>query len=260
MKQTIAEITTFAVLGLSIYLIWIFFQDYQFIYLIAGILSPIILLMMSSQYCAGNLFALIVIAAGLVGYIYLDEPYKLVSASVAAYIILFKIIRYGNELTGNYIEKNAVQNHDLLFLNQLLNSEWYQENKNKDPNSINPESLINQNFHQRHIGQIIQTLMINNMAEFSKSGYSKENLFKLHSTGIIHTLPRPISKNANGLISTGTQMLLNVFGNLESINNMPSSYIENEALHIFSTNQLVERSANEFGIVTDDEVNRIKNA
>lgn len=260
MKQIIGAIASFCVLSISFYFIWLFFQDYQFIYLFSAILIPIITMLISSQYCAGNLFALIVIGMGLLGYFYFDEPYGLVSGSVSAYMILFKLFRYGNELTGNYIDRYELKTHDHLFLNELLNSDWYQENKNKPPETVNKESLINQDFFQKHVGQIIQTLVMNKLEEFSESGYNKSNLFNLYSTGIIHTLPKPIVKTPEGIISTGTQMLLNVFANLNSINSMQSLDIENELLQILSANQLVERSANEYGIVTEEELDRIKTA
>jgi hypothetical protein len=70
----------------------------------------------------------------------------------------------------------------------------------------------------------------------------------------------PISKNEDGLISVGTQMILNVFGNIKSINQFDTLNVDNEQVFINSAKQLVQRSENEFGKVSHEEVERIKTA
>ena len=44
-KKIIAAAATFAIIGLSIYFIVLFFDDYNYIYLIAGILVPLIVML-----------------------------------------------------------------------------------------------------------------------------------------------------------------------------------------------------------------------
>jgi hypothetical protein len=238
----------------------LFFSDYNYIYLVAGILVPLIVMLTSSQYCAGNLIALIIILGGGIGFFYFDNPYSHLSGAFSVYLILFKVIRYGNDMTGNYIDRNVLFNSDMRFLNELLNSDWYENNKQKQSDEIDPEDLVNQQFYQSHVNTIIQTLVSNNLAEFHNSKYNSEVLLRLHAIGTIYTLPMPISKNEDGLISVGTQMILNVFGNIKSINQFDTLNVDNEQVFINSAKQLVQRSENEFGKVSHEEVERIKTA
>jgi len=259
-KELIIIIATFTVIGLSIFLILKFFHNYNFIYLVAGVIVPIVVMFISSQYFAGNLFALVIITGGGVGYFYLDVPYNYLCGSLSAYLFLFRMIRYGNDMQGNYIDNNTISNSDMHFLNKLLNSDWYEQNKNKNGYEIDVDYLVQQPFYQTHVKKIIATLVSNNIKDFSDSKYSNEILIKLHATGTIHTLPKPISKNADGLISVGTQMLLNIFSNIKLINSESSLNIENDELNIYSAKHLVERSENEFSEVSNDEFEKLKNA
>ncbi len=255
----ISTLATIAVICLSIFLIWKFFHNYEFIYLISGILLPILMIFLSSQYCAGTLAVSIVTILGILGYYYLNDPYKLIALSISIYMVMFKLIRLGNNLKGNYIDKDILMNNDLSYLHELLNSDWYQSNKDLTFREIPTYSLINQAFHKEYVNNIINVLVLNNMKDFSKSDYSKELLIRIHAIGIIHTLPIPISKNADGLVSTGTQLLINIFSNLKTINFMKTIDIEDYDVIVSSAHQLIRKSSNKFGTVSINEIEEIKN-
>jgi hypothetical protein len=247
------------IICLSIFLIYMFFQDDKLIYLLAGIILPIFMMFVSSQYFAGPSFVLIIITSGIFGFYYLGEPYKLVALSISIYMAMYKLVRYGNDLKGNYIYKDIIKNNDLCYLNELFNSDWFKENKDKNPYNIQLNSLINQKFHKEYIGNIINILVKNNIDEFSKSRYSKDILLKMHAIGIIHSLPVPISKNADGLVSIGSQLLLNTFSYLKTINNMKTIDFENDVLIISSIKQIITNSSSQFGDVSDEELDAIVN-
>ena len=92
-KQIIAAVATFAIIGLSIYFIILFFDDYNYIYLVAGILVPLIVMLTSSQYCSGNLVALIIIVGGGIGFLYFESPYSHLSGAFSVYFIQGNQIR-----------------------------------------------------------------------------------------------------------------------------------------------------------------------
>lgn len=236
-----------------------FFKDYEYAYLLAGILLPIFMMLLSSQYCAGTFISLIMMILGVLGYYYLNDPYKLIALSFSIYMAMFKIMRIGNNLEGNYIDKDILKNNDLCYLHELLNSDWYQENKDISSYEIQTNSLINQEFHQEYVNNIINVLVQNNVKYFSESAYSKDTLLRIHAIGIIKTLPIPITKNADGVISVGTQLLLNIFSNLKTINYMKSIDITDDNFIISSARQLINNSLNEFGPVSINEIEEIKN-
>ena len=255
----LSTFATIVVICLSIFLIWNFFKDYEYAYLLAGILLPIFMMLLSSQYCAGTFISLIMMILGVLGYYYLNDPYKLISLSFSIYMAMFKIMRIGNNLEGNYIDKDILKNNDLCYLHELLNSDWYQENKDISSYEIQTNSLINQEFHQEYVNNIINVLVQNNVKYFSESAYSKDTLLRIHAIGIIKTLPIPITKNADGVISVGTQLLLNIFSNLKTINYMKSIDITDDNFIISSARQLINNSLNEFGPVSINEIEEIKN-
>lgn len=255
----LSTFATIVVICLSIFLIWKFFQEYEYAYLLAGILLPIFMMLLSSQYCAGTFVSLIMMILGVLGYYYLNDPYKLISLSFSIYMAMFKIMRIGNNLEGNYIDKDILKNNDLCYLHELINSDWYQENKDISLYEIQTNSLINQEFHQEYVNNIINVLVKNNMKDFSESAYSKEILLRIHAIGTIQTLPIPVSKNADGIISTGTQLLINIFSNLKTINYMKSIDITDDNFIISSARQLINNSLNEFGHVSINEIEEIKN-
>jgi hypothetical protein len=255
----LSTFATIVVICLSIFLIWNFFKDYEYAYLLAGILLPIFMMLLSSQYCAGTFISLIMMILGVLGYYYLNDPYKLIALSFSIYMAMFKIMRIVNNLEGNYIDKDILKNNDLCYLHELLNSDWYQENKDISSYEIQTNSLINQEFHQEYVNNIINVLVQNNVKYFSESVYSKDTLLRIHAIGIIKTLPIPISKNADGVISVGTQLLLNIFSNLKTINYMKSIDITDDNFIISSSRQLINNSLNEFGPVSINEIEEIKN-
>ena len=81
----------------------------------------------------------------------------------------------------------------------------------------------------------------------------------MHAIGIIHSLPVPISKNADGLVSIGSQLLLNTFSYLKTINNMKTIDFENDVLIISSIKQIITNSSSQFGDVSDEELDAIVN-
>ncbi len=98
----LSTFATIVVICLSIFLIWNFFKDYEYAYLLAGILLPIFMMLLSSQYCAGTFISLIMMILGVLGYYYLNDPYKLIALSFSIYMAMFKIMRIGNNLEGNF--------------------------------------------------------------------------------------------------------------------------------------------------------------
>ena len=99
MKFTLSEIAKALILVLSIYLIWNFFSEYNYYFLIAGILFPIIAGFLSNQYCLTNTLMLFFIALGIGGYFYFEVPNNLFAGCAAVYIILWKIVRKVVKLT-----------------------------------------------------------------------------------------------------------------------------------------------------------------
>ncbi len=97
-KFFIGIIAFVLIICLSIFLIWTFFQDYDFIYLIAAIIFPLIMFLISSPYCLGTILTLTFIIAGLISPNYLDAPYNLTVLCFSIYLLLFKIWRYGEDL------------------------------------------------------------------------------------------------------------------------------------------------------------------
>jgi hypothetical protein len=255
----LSTFSTIVVICLSIFLIWNFFQDYEYAYLLAGILLPIFMMLLSSQYCAGTFVSLIMMILGVLGYYYLNDPYKLIALSFSIYMVMFKIMRFGNNLKGNYIDKDILKNNDLCYLHDLLNSDWYQKNKDLASYEIQTNPLISQEFHQEYVNNIINVLVKNNMKDFSESAYSKEILLRIHAIGTIQTLPIPVSKNADGIISTGTQLLINIFSNLKTISNMKTIDIENDNFIISSAHKIISNSSYQFGPVSINEIEEIKN-
>ncbi len=255
----LSTLATILVICLSIFLVWKFFQNYEYIYLLSGILLPIFMIFLSSQYCANALLSLIIMILGILGYYYLHDPYRLIALSISIYMAMFKIMRFGNNLKGNYIDKDILKNNDLCYLHELLNSDWYQLNKDLVSYEIQTNSLINQEFHQEYVNNIVNVLVKRNMKDFSESAYSKDTLFRIHAIGMIQSLPIPVSKNADGIISTGTQLLINIFSNLKTINNMKTIDIENDNFIISSAHQIISNSLNQFGPVSINQIEEIKN-
>jgi hypothetical protein len=256
LKQILAGLFTFSIFGLSIYFIVMFFQDYDFTFLICGIVIPIISLLISSQYFAARIFTIIIVIGSIVGFYYVDSPYNYLPASLGIYLVLFKMIRLFSGLTGNYIDRKILIGQDFRFISELLNSDWFKNAKDKSPFELNIDELINQSFYKRSVIPIIDTLVDNNKTQFSSSSFSKEGLMKIHAIGTLHGLPLPVVKNPESITSTGTQLLLNIFGNIESINEFGVK-TNAENVYVNATYSLKENSKRALGEVTSEELKKI---
>jgi hypothetical protein len=254
-KQIISGVCISIVIGLSIYFIVIFFQNYDFVFLFCGVGIPIIALMISSQYFAGNSFTVSILIGSLIGVHYFNTPYNYLSGSLGAYFFLFKFIRWGSSLTGNYIDKGLLLGQDAKFISTVLNNEWF---KDKKPNEVTINDLLNQDFYNTSVTPIIEILILNNRTQFESSTYTKDKLLKIHAIGTMYGLPCPIIKTQEAFISTGTQLLLNIFANIKAINKSEVN-TDHDNVHIQSVDILKRNSKNQFGEVTQEDIEVLMN-
>ncbi|MBK8390736.1 MAG: hypothetical protein IPL23_16255 [Saprospiraceae bacterium] len=189
----------------------------------------------------------IFIALGIGGYFYFEVPNNLFAGCAAVYIILWKIVWNGDNLTGNYTNLKDFKAYDSKFSKALLNSEWYEQNKdNYLINEITINALLKQNFYEEYVIPMVKNLISNNFDDFSKGKITLENLLKLHATGIIHSMPNPLIKNKDGIISVGGQLIVNAFASLKTLNTLPGSLPEDYKLNINTTSLLIEKSYERF--------------
>ena len=257
MKFFISGLASILILLLSMWLIWNFFQDYNYKFLAAGIFLPILALFLSSQYCFSNTLMLILILLGVIGYFYLENPNNIFAGCTSLFIILVKIFRSINNFTGNYLDINDVKSFDFKFIKSLIISEWYENNKNNnkiDELSIN--LLINQSFYKENVTPIIGILIANNVENHLNSNFSKESLLKIHAIAVLSCLPNPIIKNKEGLRSVGTQLLFNIFANLKNLNVIPNHNPDNIELNAFTASQILNNSRDEYGELTQMELHK----
>lgn len=97
-KELLAAILTYAVIGLSIYFIYLFFGNYEFIYLICALIIPLVMMFLTSPFFAGYVFGSIVIIASALIYYQSEGSIKILALAFGLYYIMFKAIRYGNGL------------------------------------------------------------------------------------------------------------------------------------------------------------------
>jgi hypothetical protein len=55
-KQILSAVSTYLTIGLSIYFIVVFFRDFEFVFIVCGVVVPLIAMLISSQYFAGPIF------------------------------------------------------------------------------------------------------------------------------------------------------------------------------------------------------------
>ena len=258
MKAIISRISSILVFGVTIYFIYLFFSNYNYIYLICGIVIPILLMAMASQYCLGNLLVLILFVSSTITIFVADHPSDHLFAAISIYTALIYLIRYGKNMTGNYIQKKELQVLDIKFTQELLNSEWFSLNAHKAGDISLVKELCAQKCYETHVNEILKYLFITYKSNYVKSRLTIQDLNEIHALAIISSLPKPIIKNKEGLVSTGTQMLLNVSNNLGKINVLKLD-ISNRMSIVMSTADLVKNSTKEFGPVSDEQVEKIKN-
>lgn len=257
MESKINSISNFAMFVLAGFLIYMFFQDYNYSFLIAALLLPLIVLFTTTKYCLGVIGNLIFLVLGIIGYFYLEGANSLISACLAGFAIIGFGVRYGIDFRFKQGAILLIQEKDRELLQWLFLSNWYSENRTLAPDEITPESLIKEPGYNEFLTPIIEAFVTNNFAAYQKSGFSAKDLVRLHAVGIIYTLPIPVSKNPEGIISTGTQLLLNVFTNIEMLSKHPSLGINNDFRNGMTAQQLVQRSKEIYGPVSETELNAL---
>lgn len=100
------SIFTYGVVGLSFFFIVKFFINFNIIFLLSGTIVPLIAFTTSSQYFGGFIFATLLLIGSSFFTYYLNSPYNYLVGAFVAYYIMFKIIRYGFDLTGDYLSDN----------------------------------------------------------------------------------------------------------------------------------------------------------
>jgi len=229
--KLIPSLLIYGIIGLGIFFLYKFFRDFEFVYLICGTLIPLIAFAVSSQYFGGRNFFSLVLIGSVLGIYFLDYPYTYLFGSFLVYFLMIKFVRYSSGLTGDYISVQELSNLDNKFLSNFLNSSWYENEKNANPDELDVNNLINQHFYKESVNPIIDLFIQKYPAQFKNSSYTKEKLLRIHGLGTLHGLPIPIVKNEDGPVSVGTQLLLNIFGNIESINKF-GIHTDKEELHI----------------------------
>jgi len=253
--KLIPSLLIYGIIGLCVYFVYKFITELDFIFLICGTLIPIIAFAVSSQYFFGRIFFSLVIIGSVIGIYFFDYPYNYLIGSFLFYYLTLKIIRYSSGLTGDYISVQELSNFDEKFLNNLFNSSWYENHKDANPDEIDVNNLINQHFYKESVIPIINLFIQKYPTQFKASSYTKEKLLRIHALGTLHGLSVPIVKNEDGPVSIGTQLLLNLFGNIESINKYGVN-TDKEELHIQSVYNLKRNSINSYGELSKDELNK----
>lgn len=261
-KGLFTTLILYLVLGLSTFFIITFFLQYDSKFLVAAILFPVITYFLSSSYFAEPIVGLGVIGVGLAGYNYLDAYFGFLSLTFVIYFILFEVIRVSHSLTSGEYEKEEIKKADAKFMKELLRSEWFEKFKHDQTkkDSTNEysidlvEDLVNQNFYKSQINVITDTLYRIDPPGFIKSRLSKEGLMNIHAIATIHSLPMPIVKNEEGLVSVGTQMLINVHLKLKEISSMDTTDIFNELSIASGAAEMVKRSKAKHDQVADDHL------
>lgn len=252
--KLIPSLLLYGILGLCIFFLYKFFIEFEFVYLICGTLIPIIAFPISSQYFGGRIFFIFVLIVSVIGIYIFDYPYTYLFGSFLIYYLMLKIIRYSSGLTGDYISVKELSNLDKIFLIKLLNSSWYENQKDFHSDNLDVNNLINQSFFQDSVNPIIELFIHKYPDHFKNGSYTNEKLLKIHALGTLHGLPIPIVKNEEGPVSIGTQLLLNIFENIESINRYDAN-TDKEELHIQSVYNLKRNSINLHGELSENELN-----
>lgn len=251
--KLIPSLLIYGIIGICIFFLYKFFIEFEFIYLICGTLIPMIAFAVSSQYFGGRVFFCFVLIGSLAGIYFFDYPYTYLLGSFLVFYLLLKMIRYTSGLTGDYISVQELSNLDHKFLNNLFNSSWYENHKNADPDELDVNNLMNQHIYKESVVPIIDLFIQKYPAQFKNSSYTKEKLLRIHALGTLHGLSVPVVKNEDGPVSIGTQLLLNIFGNIESINKYGVN-TDKEELHIQSVYSLKRNSINSYGELSKDEL------
>ncbi|MEX0662943.1 MAG: hypothetical protein WEA58_02175 [Balneolaceae bacterium] len=251
--KLIPSLLIYGIIGLCIFFLYKFFIEFEFVYLICGTLIPIIAFAVSSQYFGGGIFFSFVLIVSVLGIYFFDYPFTYLFGSFLVYYLMLKIIRCSSGLTGDYLSVRELSNLDNKFLNNFLNSSWYESHKDANPDDLDVNNLINQSFYKESVNPIIDLFIQKYPYYFNNSSYTKVKLLRIHGLGTLHGLPVPIVKNEDGPVSLATQLLLNIFGNIESINKYGVN-TDKEELHIQSVYNLKRNSINSYGELSKDEL------
>lgn len=257
MKKIITGFSIWSIIGLSGYLVYLFFQDYNWLFLLTAILAPILLMFLTSPYYKTNIITMILIGVFGYGAYIMSYSVSFLALSCLIYTILFKLVRiFGNLNSQDYFDhySRLQRGSDLIILGQLINSTTLFEYE--DGSKVNYEdfkTLFEVQGHSKYVRELVDSLIETYAKDFYNTDLTKEKLQELYIFAIYYSYPNIAVKNKDGILSVGTQYILNILNNLDLYNAIEGEKFEEDRT-IKAIQKMIYNSEKIHGQINEEDI------
>jgi hypothetical protein len=212
---------------------------------------------LTSPYYKTNIITLILIGIFGYGAYSMSYPLSFLALSCLIYTILFKLVRiFGNLNSQDYFDhySRLQRGSDLIILGQLINSATLFEYE--DGSKVNYEgfkTLFEVQGHSKYVRELVDSLIETYAKDFYNTDLTKEKLQELYIFAIYYSYPNIAVKNQDGILSVGSQYILNILNNLDLYNAIEGEKFEEDRT-IKAIQKMIYNSENVHGRITEEDI------